>query len=450
MDRIQPGLVKWRNTHAKPKGRIQEVDNCNLAVECAKKLGLVVVNIGGADLAAGSRTALLLGLAWQLMRLHLLEVLEGLKRRQQSQTPGAVFQETWGDGPSLGGGGPAVTERDVVQWANAVAAQAAARGLQAAPPAIRSCGDPALGDGVFLVSVVAGLAPEKRRSLGQVVDWSLVMVANPDAAKGGGSGDGEAKGGASKGEPSGGGGDGWKRANALYAISVARKMGACVFLQPEDVTEVKPKMLFSFMASIWVECLRQGLATAPVDQTPPAASSSPSTPASSNSSPCSPRAAASALAAPTSKAVPRTRLTRVWPPPSPSCDAASIPPKASPKARASPVRRWPPVSPSASSPVPPAFLPKPSPPQTPPRRGPSSVSSTAPASALDDEEEDENPFGTAAAALLKTPEKEKGGAGLASANGPGLEGGGGATARAARAARAARDQGADVGDSEWD
>mmetsp|Transcript_11882 Transcript_11882/g.17871 ORF Transcript_11882/g.17871 Transcript_11882/m.17871 type:complete len:413 (+) Transcript_11882:184-1422(+) len=412
MDRIQPGLVKWRNTHAKPKGRIHEVDNCNMVVALAREMDLVTVNIGGTDLVDGNKT-LILAVVWQLMRRFTLNVLKEL-----SSTTGGTT------GKSQRTEEERVSERHVVAWANRQVEQGARR-LPAGGPApkpIKNLQDRSLASGAFLVHLCGGVNP-------RAVDWSLVAV-----------------------EPSSQGGlsEEGKRANARYAISVARKMGACVFLQPEDVTEVKPKMLFSFMASIWVECLRQGLATAPVDQTPPAASSSPSTPASSNSSPCSPRAAASALAAPTSKAVPRTRLTRVWPPPSPSCDAASIPPKASPKARASPVRRWPPVSPSASSPVPPAFLPKPSPPQTPPRRGPSSVSSTAPASALDDEEEDENPFGTAAAALLKTPEKEKGGAGLASANGPGLEGGGGATARAARAARAARDQGADVGDSEWD
>jgi hypothetical protein len=32
--------------------------------------------------------------------------------------------------------------------------------------------------------------------------------------------------------------DAEKRSNALYAISVARKIGACVFIVPEDVLEV--------------------------------------------------------------------------------------------------------------------------------------------------------------------------------------------------------------------
>jgi len=38
--------------------------------------------------------------------------------------------------------------------------------------------------------------------------------------------------------------------NARYAISVARKLGATIFLLPEDITEVKPKMIMTFIASI--------------------------------------------------------------------------------------------------------------------------------------------------------------------------------------------------------
>lgn len=39
--------------------------------------------------------------------------------------------------------------------------------------------------------------------------------------------------------------------NARYAISVARKIGACVFLTPEDIVEVKSKMCMMFVASLW-------------------------------------------------------------------------------------------------------------------------------------------------------------------------------------------------------
>ena len=38
--------------------------------------------------------------------------------------------------------------------------------------------------------------------------------------------------------------------NARYAISVARKLGCTIFLLPEDIVEVKPKMIMTFVASV--------------------------------------------------------------------------------------------------------------------------------------------------------------------------------------------------------
>jgi plastin-1 len=39
--------------------------------------------------------------------------------------------------------------------------------------------------------------------------------------------------------------------NAKYVISCARKVGATVFLTPEDIVEVKSKMIVTFVASLW-------------------------------------------------------------------------------------------------------------------------------------------------------------------------------------------------------
>lgn len=38
--------------------------------------------------------------------------------------------------------------------------------------------------------------------------------------------------------------------NAKYAISIARKLGATIFLLPEDIVEVKPKMILTFVGSL--------------------------------------------------------------------------------------------------------------------------------------------------------------------------------------------------------
>ena len=42
-----------------------------------------------------------------------------------------------------------------------------------------------------------------------------------------------------------------KQNNAEYAIAIARKLGAIVFLVWEDIDEVKSKLLLTFLASIY-------------------------------------------------------------------------------------------------------------------------------------------------------------------------------------------------------
>lgn len=41
-----------------------------------------------------------------------------------------------------------------------------------------------------------------------------------------------------------------KFTNAKYAISMARKVGARVYALPEDITEVKPKMIMTVFACL--------------------------------------------------------------------------------------------------------------------------------------------------------------------------------------------------------
>jgi len=43
--------------------------------------------------------------------------------------------------------------------------------------------------------------------------------------------------------------------NAKYAISVARKIGACIFCLPEDLVEVKPKMVLTFVGAVMAVAL---------------------------------------------------------------------------------------------------------------------------------------------------------------------------------------------------
>jgi len=46
--------------------------------------------------------------------------------------------------------------------------------------------------------------------------------------------------------------------NAKLAISMARKLGATIFLLPEDIVEVKHKMILTFIGSIMAVGKREG------------------------------------------------------------------------------------------------------------------------------------------------------------------------------------------------
>lgn len=47
--------------------------------------------------------------------------------------------------------------------------------------------------------------------------------------------------------------------NARYAITLARKIGACVFLTPEDIVEGNTKMTFTFLSSLWLTEMAMGV-----------------------------------------------------------------------------------------------------------------------------------------------------------------------------------------------
>jgi len=46
--------------------------------------------------------------------------------------------------------------------------------------------------------------------------------------------------------------------NAKYGISMARKLGATIFLLPEDIVEVKHKMILTFIGSLMAVGKKEG------------------------------------------------------------------------------------------------------------------------------------------------------------------------------------------------
>lgn len=100
------------------------------------------------------------------------------------------------------------TEADLLKWCN-----------ESVPDMnIANFKDKSLADGVFLIKLLATIEP-------RIIDWDLVKME-----------------GASEEE---------KQQNAKYAISLARKLGAVIFLVWDDILEVNMKMMVIFIASLY-------------------------------------------------------------------------------------------------------------------------------------------------------------------------------------------------------
>ncbi len=193
MDKVQPGIVDWSKVNTKePLNKFKKVENCNYAVVIGKQMKFSLVGIGGTDIYDGNKT-LTLAVVWQLMRFHVISILKGLSKKS----------------------GGEVTDADIVQWANQT--------VHASGKTSKMDGfkDSSLRTSVFFIDLLAAVRPG-------VIDTSLVTDghADKDATQ-----------------------------NAKYAISVARKIGCTIFLLPEDIVEVKNKMLLTFVGSIMAVAL---------------------------------------------------------------------------------------------------------------------------------------------------------------------------------------------------
>ncbi|KAJ2724446.1 fimbrin [Coemansia sp. Benny D115] len=187
-DKIFPGSVNWKRVNNRtPLMRFKQIENTNMVVDVGKAHNFSLVGIQGADITDGVPT-LVLALVWQLMRANIIQTLASLSTH-----------------------GREITDNDMVKWANQVVAGSGGR---SAP--IRSFSDSSLASGQYLLDVLNGMKPG-------IVDPQLVTAGHTE--------------------------DDMKM-NAKYAISIARKMGATIFLLPEDIVEVKHKMILTFIGSL--------------------------------------------------------------------------------------------------------------------------------------------------------------------------------------------------------
>lgn len=186
MDHIEPGIVEWNKAEMNPNNKFKKLTNCNLAVDTGKKMHFSLVAIGGSDIQDGNKK-LILAIVWQLMRYHTIKFLSQLAMN-----------------------GAHVTDEQIIEWANKKVAEA---GRQTTMKGFR---DKTLSSSHFFFDLLYAI--ESR-----IINWDLVTEGASDEDK---------------------------LANAKYAISVARKLNCTIFLLPEDIVEVKDKMILTFVAAI--------------------------------------------------------------------------------------------------------------------------------------------------------------------------------------------------------
>ncbi|XP_074391540.1 plastin-2 isoform X5 [Zonotrichia albicollis] len=183
--------VDWNRVNKPPYpklgGNMKKLENCNYAVELGKNQAkFSLVGIAGQDLNEGNRT-LTLALIWQLMRRYTLNILEDI------------------------GGGEKVNDEIIVSWVNETLTAAGKNSI------ISSFKDSKISTSMPVLDLIDAIQPGS-------IKYDLLKTEDLN--------------------------DEEKLNNAKYAISMARKIGARVYALPEDLVEVKPKMVMTVFACL--------------------------------------------------------------------------------------------------------------------------------------------------------------------------------------------------------
>eukprot|EP01114_Cavostelium_apophysatum_P019727 TRINITY_DN6435_c0_g1_i2.p1 TRINITY_DN6435_c0_g1~~TRINITY_DN6435_c0_g1_i2.p1 ORF type:complete len:1368 (+),score=421.80 TRINITY_DN6435_c0_g1_i2:30-4133(+) len=186
LDAISPSVVPWTKVNLQPGNAYKKIENCNLVITLCKKLNFPIVNIGGKDIHECNRK-FLLSILWQCMRFHFFSILRNLRSE-----------------------GKDITEADMLAWANSKIRNSG-KGSS-----ISSFKDSNLKDGRFLIDLISSIRPS-------AVNYDLVTPGSTDEER---------------------------MLNAKYSISLARKLGCCIFLLWEDIVEVNSKMILMFVGSL--------------------------------------------------------------------------------------------------------------------------------------------------------------------------------------------------------
>jgi len=192
-DVIKAGTVNWDKVTTKYSKMValrfqQVLENCNYAVQLGKKLNFVLVGIAGSDIMEGNKS-LTLALVWQMMRAYTLSLLA-----------------------QLNPDGTPIVESEIISWANTKLA------LGQKDISIKHFQDQVNKTALPIIHLVDVIKPGS-------IDYSLVKQGaklTPEECL----------------------------SNASYAVNIARKIGAPVYALPEDISEVKHKMVMTVYAGL--------------------------------------------------------------------------------------------------------------------------------------------------------------------------------------------------------
>ncbi|KAJ7325369.1 hypothetical protein OS493_029920 [Desmophyllum pertusum] len=185
---VKNGVVDWSKVNRPPYKKISEkmkkLENCNYAVEIAKKLDFSVVGIGGKDILDVNKK-LILGILYQTMRAYTLIILQ---KCAESDKP--------------------IKDDEIIAWVNEKLTE------NEKETRISCFKDSNIANSRCVIDLIDGIKPG-------FIHYNMVSDGDTDEDK---------------------------LSNAKYAISMARKIGAKLYALPEDLVEVKAKMVLTVFA----------------------------------------------------------------------------------------------------------------------------------------------------------------------------------------------------------
>uniref|UniRef100_A0A1A8BLW8 Lymphocyte cytosolic plastin 1 n=1 Tax=Nothobranchius kadleci TaxID=1051664 RepID=A0A1A8BLW8_NOTKA len=188
--------VDWDKVNKPPYAKLgsnmKKLENCNYAVELGKKEAKFSLVGIAGQDLNAGNRTLTLALLWQLMRRYTLNILEDL------------------------GDGQKVTDDTIVGWVNQTL-------REAEKDTISSFKDVSISRSMPVLDLIDAIQPGSIR-------YDLVKAEDLTEEE--------------------------KLNNAKYAISMARKIGARVYALPEDLVEVKPKMVMTVFACLMARGMR--------------------------------------------------------------------------------------------------------------------------------------------------------------------------------------------------